>query len=357
LSAFYNPAPLNPHTNVTNKLEQLLAQRPYLLADGATGTNLFAMGLQTGDAPELWNLEQPEKIARHYRSFIEAGADIVLTNSFGGTRYRLQLHDAQDCVADINQAAARIACDCIADCSRPVVIAGSMGPTGEILAPLGDLSAEDAAAAFAEQAAALAQGGVDVLWIETMSSKEELVAALNGAATAGLPTVCTMSFDTNGRTMMGISPSAALEIAQSVVQLPVACGANCGVGAADLVASLLEMSGAGAAGGVFVAKANCGIPKYVDGHIEYDGTPELMATYACLAYDAGARIIGGCCGTTPRHLAAMRAALDTHTRRAAPTRETIEAALGPVSVTSVTRRDKGRGGRRRSRKLLNPSSG
>jgi 5-methyltetrahydrofolate--homocysteine methyltransferase len=352
----YYRAPDNPHPNVTNKLEQLLAERPYLLADGATGTNLFAMGLETGDAPELWNLEQPDKIARQYRSFIEAGADIVLTNSFGGTRYRLQLHDAQDRVAEINQAAARIARECIADYPRPVVIAGSMGPTGEILAPLGELSAEGATSAFAEQAAALAQGGVDVLWIETMSSKEELVAALDGAATAGLPAVCTMSFDTNGHTMMGISPSAALEIARSVAQQPVACGANCGVGAADLVASLLEMSAAGAADGVFVAKANCGIPRYVDGQIEYDGTPELMATYACLAYDAGARIIGGCCGTTPGHLAAMREALETHMRRAAPTREMIEAALGPVSVAAATQRDKARGSRRRSRKLLNPSS-
>ena len=189
-----------------------------------------------------------------------------------------------------------------------------------------------------------------------MSSQEELVAALNGAATAGLPTVCTMSFDTNGRTMMGITPRVALEIAQSVAQQPVACGANCGVGAADLVASLLEMSDAGAADGVFVAKANCGIPRYVDGQIEYDGTPELMAAYACLAYDAGARIIGGCCGTTPVHLTAMREALETHARRAPPTRATIEAALGPVSVNAVSRGHKIRGSRRRGRRSLDSSN-
>ncbi len=337
-------APNSCRTTLPSKLEKLLAERPYLLADGATGTNLFAMGLQTGDAPELWNLEHPDRIARQYRSFIDAGADIILTNTFGGTRYRLQLHNAQDRVAEINRAAARIACECAAGYDRPVVVAGSMGPTGEILAPLGELSAQGATRAFAEQAEALVDGGADVLWIETMSSREELTAALDGAAGTGVPVVCTMSFDTNGRTMMGISPSEALEIARGVEHPPVACGANCGVGAADLVASLVEMSGAGALDGVFVAKANCGIPKWLDGQIEYDGTPELMARYACLALDAGARIIGGCCGTTPEHLAAMRDALVTHKRGATPTRETIEAQLGPVSVAAA-----GTGAGRRSR--------
>ncbi|MEO8408497.1 MAG: homocysteine S-methyltransferase family protein, partial [Oxalobacteraceae bacterium] len=189
---------------MTNRLLKLLQTRRWLLTDGATGTNLFTMGLTSGDTPELWNIEHPDRIAKLHRSFIEAGADIILTNSFGGNRYRLGLHKAQSRVEELNEAAARIA-RCEADaCGRDIVVAGSMGPTGEILEPVGALSIDAATAAFAEQAQALMQGGVDVLWIETMSSREEAEAAIAAAAATGLPVVCTMSFDTNGRTMMGV---------------------------------------------------------------------------------------------------------------------------------------------------------
>jgi 5-methyltetrahydrofolate--homocysteine methyltransferase len=308
-----------------------LESRPWLLADGATGTNLFQMGLVSGDAPELWNFEHPDRVRQLHRSFIDAGADIVLTNSFGGNRYRLKLHNAEGQVREINQAAAANARAEADAASRPVIVAGSMGPTGEIFAPVGTLPHEDGVAAFAEQAQALAEGGVDVLWIETMSSEEELRAAVEGAATAGLPIVTTMSFDTNGRTMMGITPQAFATLTTGLAATPTAIGANCGTGAPELVATVLAIT-ATRPEAVVVAKGNCGIPEYHDGHIHYSGTPELMADYARLARDAGARIIGGCCGTSPEHLAAMRRALDAHVPEHRPSVAEVEQRLGAVSA-------------------------
>jgi 5-methyltetrahydrofolate--homocysteine methyltransferase len=308
-----------------------LESRLWLLADGATGTNLFQMGLVSGDAPELWNFEHPDRVRQLHRSFIDAGADIILTNSFGGNRYRLKLHNAEGQVREINQAAAANARAEADAASRPVIVAGSMGPTGEIFAPVGTLPHEDGVAAFAEQAQALAEGGVDVLWIETMSSEEELRAAVEGAATAGLPIVTTMSFDTNGRTMMGVTPQAFATLTTGLAAAPTAIGANCGTGAPELVATVLAIT-ATRPEAVVVAKGNCGIPEYHDGHIHYSGTPELMADYARLARDAGARIIGGCCGTSPEHLAAMRQALDAHVPEHRPSVAEVELRLGAVSA-------------------------
>jgi len=306
-----------------------LAQRPWLLADGATGSNLFHRGLQSGEAPELWNTEHPQRIAELERAFVEAGADIILTNTFGGTRYRLKLHKAGDRVAELNEKAAAIARAEADRAGRTVLVAGSIGPTGEILEPLGALSLEAAREAFAEQAEALKRGGADLMWIETMSSVEETEAALAGARVTGLPVVATLSFDTNGRTMMGVTPSdlAGLHRKHHFA----ACGSNCGVSASELVASIVNLAAAADPSAILVAKANCGIPKYVDGAIRFDGTPELMAVYARLALDAGARIIGGCCGTTPEHLRVMRRALESHVRGAKPDLAAIEAKLGTIS--------------------------
>ena len=309
---------------------EALATRPWLLADGATGTNYFQMGLVSGDAPEMWNFEHPERVRSLHRRFIEAGADIVLTNSFGGNRHRLKLHNAQGQVREINVAAAKNARAEADAAGRPVYVGGSIGPTGEIMEPVGALSHTEAVDSFAEQAMALKEGGVDVLWIETMSSEEELRAAVEGAARAGLPIVTTMSFDTNGRTMMGITPKAFGAITAALPTQPVAIGANCGVGASELVATVLGISEARPDAAV-VAKGNCGIPQYVDGHIHYTGTPELMADYARIALDAGARIIGGCCGTSPEHLASMRRSLESYSKGDRPSLELIEAKLGPVS--------------------------
>ena len=345
---------------MSNRLQRLLDTRPWLLADGATGTNYFAAGLETGDAPELWNLDHPERVAALHEAFIAAGSDIILTNSFGGTRHRLKLHKAEHRVAEINRAAAAIARRTADASGRDVVVAGSMGPTGEILAPLGPLSEADAADAFAEQGAALAEGGADVLWIETMSSEEELRAAIRGAERAGLPYVCTLSFDTNGRTMMGVTPTRVARLMHELAPGPMAYGGNCGTGASELMAALLNMAEATEPGDVLVAKSNCGIPAYVDGHIHYSGTPELMADYARLCRDAGVRIIGGCCGTTPEHVVAMHAALMTHEPGERPDLATVIARLGEVSKGAQTQRGgqdgageseaNARAGRRRGRR-------
>jgi len=314
---------------MTDRLTSLLAERPWLLADGATGSNLFERGLRSGDAPELRNADHPGRVAELQRAFVEAGADIILTNSFGGTRHRLKLHRAEDRVAELNEKAARIARAEADRAARVVLVGGSMGPTGEILEPLGPLSLDDARAAFAEQAVALARGGVDLLWIETMSSIEETEAAVAGAQSSGLPVVATLSFDTNGRTMMGITPAelAGLHRKHNLA----ACGSNCGTGPSELVACIVNLATASDPSAVLVAKANCGIPQFVNGEIRFNGTPELMAQYACLSLDSGARIIGGCCGTTPEHVRIMRLALESHVRGPKPDLATIESRLGAIS--------------------------
>ena len=316
----------------TNRFTHLLATKPWLLADGATGSNLFEVGLVSGDAPELWNSEQPEKINNLHQSFVDAGADIILTNSFGGTRYRLKLHNAQDRVEELNVLAAQIARKVADNSGRTVVVAGSIGPTGEIMEPIGPLTFEQAKEAFAEQARALAKGGADVMWIETMSSPDEVRAAVEGVATVGLPVVCTVSFDTNGRTMMGVSPSDFAELERSLTPRLAACGTNCGVGASEVVACIHNLAEAAGPDVVLIAKGNCGIPQYIDGKICYNGTPELMAVYARMALDAGARIIGGCCGTSPLHLKAMHDALVAHTKGTSPELEQIIGQLGEVST-------------------------
>ncbi len=316
---------------MSNKLQDLLSKRDWLLADGATGTNMFAMGLQHGDAPELWNLHEQDKIKAHYRSFTEAGSDIVLTNTFGGTANRLRLHKAEDQVYELNKVAAELLQEVIAETDREIICGGSVGPTGDLLVPLGPLTYEDAVAAFEAQCIGLRDGGADVAWIETMSSPEELNAAIEGATKAGLPVVCTLSFDTNGRTMMGISPTDLVDLAHNSTPLPIAFGGNCGTGAAELVAAISKMRDAGGDTDIRIAKANCGIPEFKDGEVVYNGTPELMARYAVMAHDAGARIIGGCCGTTPAHIKAMRQALEAHVRGPAPSLEDIVAELGDVA--------------------------
>lgn len=290
-----------------NIFTKLLNDKKVLLADGATGTNLFAVGLNSGDAPELWNIDNPDKITALHQSFIDAGLDIILTNTFGGNRKRLALHHAQDRVEELNMAAAQLAKKATENVGKPVAVAGSIGPTGEMLMPLGLLTPEEATEVFAEQAQALKKGGADVIWIETMSSLEELQAAVDGAKQAGLPIVTTMSFDTHGHTMMGISPKAFADYKNDTLKDDVtAIGCNCGVGADETLEAIKQMD----ANIIKVAKANCGIPQYVDGAIHYSGTPESMAEYTKAAIDSGVKIIGGCCGTTPAHLKAMRQVID-----------------------------------------------
>ncbi|MFC6487844.1 betaine--homocysteine S-methyltransferase [Nitratireductor sp. GCM10026969] len=312
-----------------NPIDALIAEKGVLLADGATGTNLFAMGLQSGEAPELWNEEAPEKIEALHQGFVDAGSDIILTNSFGGTRHRLKLHNAQDRVHALNRKAAEIACAVAAKAGRRVIVAGSVGPTGELLQPLGALTYEDAVEAFAEQIEGLKAGGAEVAWIETMSAPDEIRAAAEAAIRVGLPYTYTGSFDTAGRTMMGLAPKDIHGVADDLAERPLAVGANCGVGAPDILAALLDMTEA-RPDATIVVKGNCGIPEFHGSEIHYSGTPELMADYVRLAVDGGARIIGGCCGTSFAHLAAMRKALDEHEKAERPDITGIEARVGPM---------------------------
>jgi methionine synthase I (cobalamin-dependent) len=310
-------------------LDRLLAEKGHLLADGATGTNLFEMGLTSGDAPELWITQHPDRIQALHRKFVAAGADIILTNTFGCNRRRMALHKLEQRTREYNRLAAQLAREVVAEAGRPIVVAGSVGPTGDLLAPLGPLTEGEVVEVFVEQMEGLKEGGVDVIWIETMSALEEMRAAAHAAARVGMRYVLTASFDTAGRTMMGLQPDElALEL-QQFDPAPQAIGANCGVGASDLVASVLAMTAADP-NAIVVAKANCGIPRVSGDKVSYSGTPELMQEYARIAVDAGARIIGGCCGTSPDHLAAMRQALDAHAARARPTLDSVVSALGPL---------------------------
>ncbi|SLN10886.1 betaine--homocysteine S-methyltransferase [Pseudooctadecabacter jejudonensis] len=318
---------------MTNALSHLLSTQDWLLADGATGTTLFNMGLQSGDAPEFWNIEHRDRITALYQGAIDAGSDMFLTNTFGGNASRLKLHGGETQVHEINKIAAEIGRDVADKAGRTVVVAGSVGPTGEIMQPMGSLTHAIAVEMFHEQAEGLKAGGADVLWVETISAGEEFKAAAEAFALADMPWCGTMSFDTAGRTMMGLTSAELVKLVGKLPNAPLAFGANCGVGASDLLRTVAGFRAASPALPI-IAKGNAGIPKYVDGHIHYDGTPELMADYACLARDSGATIIGGCCGTTPDHLRAMRAALETRPKAAAPSLDTIAAALGGFSSVS-----------------------
>ena len=318
---------------MSDRLSRLMAERDWLMADGATGTNLFNMGLEAGEAPELWNTAEPDKIRALYRGAVEAGSDIFLTNSFGANASRLRLHGAEARVRELNRVAASLGREIADAAGRPVIVAGSMGPTGEIMAPMGTLTHEAAVAMFHEQAEGLKEGGADVLWVETISAAEEFRAAAEGCRLAGMPWCGTMSFDTAGRTMMGLTAAQLAGLVEKLPNPPLAFGANCGVGAADLLRTVMGFVTAGTERPI-IAKGNAGIPKYHEGHIHYDGTPELMAEYAVLARDLGATIIGGCCGTMPVHLRAMRAALESRPRGPRPTLDEIAARLGGFSSAS-----------------------
>ncbi|MCH7644325.1 MAG: betaine--homocysteine S-methyltransferase [Myxococcales bacterium] len=317
---------------MSNLLSDLLGERDYLLADGATGTNMMGMGLPVGQAPDLWNLDRPENVTRLHEGFIGVGADIILTNTFGANRDRLKLDQADGRAREINEAGARIARAAADAAGRPVVVAGSIGPTGELLEPYGTLSKGEAEATFAEQAQALAQGGVDVLWIETIFAFDELAAAVAAASRTGLPVTSTITFDTVGRTMMGDTPEKARKFIQTLVPQPIAFGANCGVGPATLIDTVCRVRRSGQDSDVLIAKGNCGVPQMIGGEIVYSGNEEIMARYARLARDAGARIIGGCCGTTPTHLKAIAEALVGYEPGPIPDADVIEAALGPINA-------------------------
>ncbi|MGB7861674.1 MAG: betaine--homocysteine S-methyltransferase [Acidimicrobiia bacterium] len=329
---------------MSNAIAQLLERNGSLVADGGMGTSLFELGLQAGSTPELWNVEFPERVAKVHQGFVDAGSDIILTNTFGGTRARLDLDGLGDRLKELNAAGVQVARSVAATAAREVIVAGSVGPTGLLFEPMGPLDHATAVELFTEQVEVLASSGAQVIWIETLSSTEELAAAVEAAATTGLPIVSTMSFDTHGSTMMGIPPSALANWWNTSEVTPFAVGANCGIGPSDVVAAV---AGIREASGevVIVAKGNCGIPEVIDGTLWYPTSSDDMTAYAELALNAGARIIGACCGSVPAHIAQIRQAVDRHQPGAFQFTE-LENRLGPVSRPGEARQRERKGRRR-----------
>jgi len=285
-----------------------LASGEVLIADGATGTMLQSAGLPSGTPGEAWVLERPEEIMKLHRAYVEAGSEIILTSTFGGTRARLEAAGLDIQVGEINRRAAELARQVAGDDGY---VGGDIGPTGEMMKPIGPLTFETALEMFAEQAGALAAGGVDFIYIETMSDLSEAKAAVVGAQQAcDLPVFCTFSFDTHGRTGMGVRPTQA---ARALVELGVpAVGANCGH-APEEVLDILPQLREVAPDAYLIAKPNAGVPRMTRQRtVEYDGTPERMAELARRYVEQGASIVGTCCGSSPAHIAAIAAAIQQH---------------------------------------------
>lgn len=279
-----------------------------LISDGAMGTMLQGKGLTDGGAPELWNVENPGAIEEVLESYAAAGANLITTNTFGGTRGRLQMHGLEDRLFELNKAGAEIARK-VADRHPNCFVMGDVGPSGELMEPMGIMTAEEAEALFADQIKALVAGGVDAILIETMSDLQEVEAAVNAAKSVApeLPIIVTFSFDTNMRTMMGVKPEVAVKtLAAEGVRI---IGANCGRGVDEMRIIAKELTAARPDGVYIITQSNAGLPKLVGGDFIYDGTPEEMAKYADDMKALGVNVIGSCCGSTPAHTAAMKAAI------------------------------------------------
>ena len=290
-----------------NRLTALLNNRSPVLLDGGMGTLLQDRGLDDGGAGELWNVERPDVVRDCHEAYAAAGARILTTNTFGGSRPRLRMHGLEDRVHELNAAAAAIARE-VAD-RHGILVAGDLGPSGELLAPLGAMTAEEAQTLFEEQLLGLCDGGIDVVLVETMSDLGEVLAAVAAARAVApdLPVIATLSFDTNLRTMMGVRPADAVAtLAEAGVD---AVGANCGRGPEEMRVIAAEMGAARPDGVLLVAQSNAGLPQVVGDHFEYDATPDDMAEHARELHKLGIDLIGGCCGSTPQHLAAMHQAL------------------------------------------------
>ncbi len=335
----------------TNSLYTRLNARRPLLSDGAMGTMLQEAGLTDGGAPELWNVKQPDKIRAVYQGYVDAGCDSITTNTFGGTSARLKFHDIGDRVYELNYAGAKLA----AEVAHPagVLVAGSMGPSGELIEPVGPLTMAEAEAMFAEQARALIDGGVDYILIETMSHVNEVEAAVKGIrrvqeeGATDVPIAATLSFDTNYHTMMGVSPQEAVEtLAGWGVRL---IGANCGNGPQEIETVMTQMAQHRPDGVWLMAQSNAGLPEYVDGAIQYDGTPAVMADYARSVRNLGIDVIGCCCGSTPVHLAAMRERLNNLQDEPIPGPPAVEAETAIESAESRASRAASRRRARRER--------
>jgi len=283
-------------------------EKGILISDGAMGTMLQGKGLTDGGAPELWNVENPTAIEEVLEEYAAAGANLITTNTFGGTRGRLQMHGLEDRLFELNKAGAEIARK-VADRHPGCFVMGDVGPSGELMEPMGTMTVDEAKALFADQIKALVAGGVDAILIETMSDLQEVEAAVKAAKEVApeLPVIVTFSFDTNMRTMMGVKPEVAVKtLAAEGVRI---IGANCGRGVDEMRIIAKELTGARPEGVYIITQSNAGLPKLVGGDFVYDGTPEEMAKYAQDMKEMGVNVIGSCCGSSPAHTKAMAAAI------------------------------------------------
>jgi len=277
-------------------IEQLIAAGP-VVTDGAWGTQLQARGLPVGACPDGWNLTHADRVAEVAAAYVAAGSRVILTNTFGANRIRLAEFGLADMTVKINQCGAEISKTAA---GQQALVFASIGPSGKMLVA-GDVTEAELRAAFTEQAQALKAGGADALVIETMTELEEAQIALTAAQTTGLLVVVSMTFDTGGRTMMGVSPDqAARRFTTAGADV---IGSNCGNGIAAFIPICQELRAA--TNLPIWIKANAGQPQYEDGKIVYRITPDEFASHAPALRDAGANFIGGCCGTTPAHLQAV----------------------------------------------------
>ena len=281
-----------------------LAAGQVIVCDGAMGTQLQARGLTAGAMPELWNAEHPEVLTAIHNDYLQAGARIVTSNTFGGNRARLAGAGLADRLAELNRKGVELA---RAAAGKRAWVAGDVGPTGQLIEPYGELTVVDAEAIYREQVAVLAEAGADFILVETMNDIEEALCAVRMArAHTALPVFCTFAFNAKGRTMMGLQPGdAARRAAEAGAD---AVGANCGEGPDAVLAALTGMREA--VNLPLIAQSNAGIPQVgAEEATVWDTTPEQMADHARAFVEAGARVVGGCCGTGPAHIAAIAAAL------------------------------------------------
>jgi 5-methyltetrahydrofolate--homocysteine methyltransferase len=295
-----------------NRLLQLLGDDTPVLIDGGMGTLLQERGLEGGGAGELWNVEHPDVIRKIHTEYAEAGARVLTTNTFGGTEPRLAMHGLDERVHEVNKAAAEIAREVARQ--HGAFVAGDLGPTGELMDPMGTMTEDDASALFQSQLRGLVDGGIDLVIIETISDLAEMRAAIDAVKTVApdLPIIAAFSFDTNLHTMMGLAPAQAVtELADSGVD---AVGANCGRGLAELESIVSAMVDVRPDGLLLVGQSNAGLPHLVGDRFVYDATVDDVTEHALRLRDMGIDMIGSCCGSNPAFTAAIRDALTGRAR-------------------------------------------